>query len=1559
VAKQKRIFREWQHPRDGQGRFAKTSSGRVSKEWVDKAEKAFKASPGLEAQPSAPGRPRISRAAKGEAIFSGLRQGGRPSPVRAPKAATITPAPAAKGLAGFNAPDRPGFAPGVLRRDSNEALASIAAIADEKPKMLPKRKTSVDTSRVKSQDGGMSTTNAPKPDTAQLGTDTAGLKRPGARKGDLVVVERRVTNSYGGGGTFRTEEKTEVILGIVTSTDRNGKITSYSTDADGRFPRKVDNVREKTLKLEAERVDVAAAIEAGKRNPWSHDASKTGMPFGSVDEVKAVVAPFLGDQREKLKAARAAGLKSRAPMALKVGDVVNIGGVSAEVTGLPEEREEFGYRGKRVRVPMRVLDGPSAGKEGSQGFGKSDKVQVTGSNRGANAMAGLLKNVSDGLDGIERERAAERAPSTTRGRISQDVKRAVMARDGRAVKGVDMTDPNRWNGDKAHQFRQSATYESNGFGGSNLLDDDRKKAFREAIDEMGRIPSWESRQLDAAARKIQVFRDENQALKDDLTASQRRLGEGVKAALGRMDAEEAARTEVKSIKKANGIPGDAAIKKLPAGQRALAESIIFDAKNVGRVRAAANNNTIAAGLIDAELNRDDLMPRTRAETEKLRRSIDAAASAEGVAEMGAELQAKVDVWNAVRKAVAEGGDPGRSDDYSFYVESGAGLTNDQENELTILGRRDGAALAERAAAILRGDSKPKPALERVSDRIGEQRGTSGSDKAPDIMATAKTAPVGTVLATGTVGGNKFRLVVAERDGRRYVSRQGLDPAAKDWDIGAPSYNADDLRALMRSDEAGGMTWTPDVTPSGRTPRPAPGAAPLIEARAAEQAAIADVTRAVRSDPAAAPVPGAEGYAGMKRHTLIALAREAKVDGAGRKSNTELANALAQRDAEVKASRAAKLNPSSVGTPSTQHETHTPATGPATAPASAAQPTFKVRQDPWGSGLIRHQLIRRDPDGTETIISSGTDEGKLIKRRRELEAEQGPAAPAAKLEKEEAKLRARLDAYRAKRADSPRKRATQAELDVIERLQNLAPQLARSRREERLAAERANPRGLGGMTGLDQAVVDQLVKNNLSKDDTDRLDTEAPSAVANGSVPLAVVLAAADVAPGLRETADRSEFKRLIGLPELPRDMQQRNVREMDISEVRFGDLVLNADGTFPAQVTTITGSGAGRKLFGLGVMNVQPINKSGTVRVVRPKAEAAPVAAPRGRFSADAKRAANERLDTSRVKAQDGGSNATTTTEATMDRDAILAQMKADAQRDADERRRIEAEETARRNTPQPTTAPIPPLVSDADLEARQEAYNSERAARIERLKNASDREAGQILAALNKPQLDDTAKRLGMSESKGLDAATLRRRIRAHLTTRREQQPAAPAARQALYTRVRAKAIEPGMTLIAPRNAGTLAPTKGNEHYGTPFVVASVKTNSIGEIEVRNADGKVMWQAQPHAAISQRMGEIPAPENTDAPAPSAARRMTVGEAGLQQGDKVWVYPTMLNGIGFTGTKPGAPVLATVDGVKAENYGRAKGKTVIYLVDADGNHVGSGALNAKHWLAPVGGPGKA
>ena len=195
-----------------------------------------------------------------------------------------------------------------------------------------------------------------------------------ARKGDLVLIERTTADYVI--GQPRTE-RTEYTYGVVASVDKNGLVKTYSDHVDGSYPHPLMRGEKATVGAQ-EKVDVAGVIAASKQHTFPN--SDTPMPFRSVEDAKAILKPHVGDQAEKLKAARAAAPKGRDPLRLKVGDRVLIDAgrgekITAQVTGEPSAFEENRYN-RGVRVPMRVLDGPSAGREGTHTFKKSDKAQV-------------------------------------------------------------------------------------------------------------------------------------------------------------------------------------------------------------------------------------------------------------------------------------------------------------------------------------------------------------------------------------------------------------------------------------------------------------------------------------------------------------------------------------------------------------------------------------------------------------------------------------------------------------------------------------------------------------------------------------------------------------------------------------------------------------------------------------------------------------------------------------------------------------------------------------------------------------------------------------------------------------------------------------------------------------------------------------------------------------------------------------------------------------------------------------------------------------------------------
>jgi NTP pyrophosphatase (non-canonical NTP hydrolase) len=106
-----------------------------------------------------------------------------------------------------------------------------------------------------------------------------------ARRGDLAVLVRTVHTSF----VDKPHEKhTEAVICVVTAVRRNGVVLRVKDNwAYEREPRRDELVHV----MGAERVDVQAAYEAGRKHLWpGHDQPKA---YDSVDEARAAITPFL------------------------------------------------------------------------------------------------------------------------------------------------------------------------------------------------------------------------------------------------------------------------------------------------------------------------------------------------------------------------------------------------------------------------------------------------------------------------------------------------------------------------------------------------------------------------------------------------------------------------------------------------------------------------------------------------------------------------------------------------------------------------------------------------------------------------------------------------------------------------------------------------------------------------------------------------------------------------------------------------------------------------------------------------------------------------------------------------------------------------------------------------------------------------------------------------------------------------------------------------------------------------------------------------------------------
>lgn len=136
--------------------------------------------------------------------------------------------------------------------------------------------------------------SAPSPAQPRLGLPTRAPGSP-AKRGDLVIVEETTSHHVTGeGGGYK--QGTQFTLARVTSVSKDGKIKALEDLRYGGGPYKIPerDPRRRTMHtIPAAAVNVDAALATGRDNPWSHDPTKTGMPFRTMDEVAAALTPHL------------------------------------------------------------------------------------------------------------------------------------------------------------------------------------------------------------------------------------------------------------------------------------------------------------------------------------------------------------------------------------------------------------------------------------------------------------------------------------------------------------------------------------------------------------------------------------------------------------------------------------------------------------------------------------------------------------------------------------------------------------------------------------------------------------------------------------------------------------------------------------------------------------------------------------------------------------------------------------------------------------------------------------------------------------------------------------------------------------------------------------------------------------------------------------------------------------------------------------------------------------------------------------------------------------------
>jgi hypothetical protein len=295
-----------------------------------------------------------------------------------------------------------------------------------------------------------------------------------------------------------------------------------------------------------------------------------------------------------------------------------------------------------------------------------------------------------------------------------------------------------------------------------------------------------------------------------------------------------------------------------------------------------------------------------------------------------------------------------------------------------------------------GADTKRTAMQQAADRIAEQRSLPKSNRTPLNPNSRKAADIQAVLdalpadleiddQTRSTYITKFRgtwSAVMERDNgkvtglfdaksKREVMERIIDAQQgrnwmKEFDAARArgeatpperglGFAASDRMMASLTDEQirNGLVMYGNQTVKGKrlqaeADRRAAAAAPTDNLGLADEPSEMDIIKGMRKDVEASKAAGtnpATAYHSMNRGTLLALARDAKISVRG-KSNEQIADALAAKDAEQRAARAPKVPAGA--TTSTQHAQHT---------VRAAAPREQSMAGIYGqhAGLTREQF----------------------------------------------------------------------------------------------------------------------------------------------------------------------------------------------------------------------------------------------------------------------------------------------------------------------------------------------------------------------------------------------------------------------------------------------------------------------------------------------------------------------------------------------------------------------------------------------------------------------------
>jgi hypothetical protein len=111
------------------------------------------------------------------------------------------------------------------------------------------------------------------------------------RRGDGVLLQKATSTQY---VDRRAEQRTEIVLAVVTSVTRDGQIKQVRPQGynQGVPPSRLGFSTMGALHLPQDRWDIEAVMQYCEARPWPHDPTYKGKQFDSVDEAREELRPF-------------------------------------------------------------------------------------------------------------------------------------------------------------------------------------------------------------------------------------------------------------------------------------------------------------------------------------------------------------------------------------------------------------------------------------------------------------------------------------------------------------------------------------------------------------------------------------------------------------------------------------------------------------------------------------------------------------------------------------------------------------------------------------------------------------------------------------------------------------------------------------------------------------------------------------------------------------------------------------------------------------------------------------------------------------------------------------------------------------------------------------------------------------------------------------------------------------------------------------------------------------------------------------------------------------------